>query len=33
MDDSGGTVPAPASGYLQFIQHETLIGLRPRRAR
>ncbi len=27
MNDSGGTVPAPASGYLQFIQHETLIGL------
>jgi len=27
MDDSGGTVPAPSSGYLQFIQHETLIGL------
>ena len=27
MDDSGGTVPAPASGYLQFIQHETLVAL------
>ena len=27
MNDSGGTVPAPASGYLQFIQHDTLIGL------
>ena len=27
MTDSGGTVPAPASGYLQFIQHETLIAL------
>jgi uncharacterized membrane protein len=27
MNDSGGTVPAPSSGYLQFIQHETLIGL------
>jgi uncharacterized membrane protein len=27
MDESGGTVPAPASGYLQFIAHETLIGL------
>ena len=22
MDDAGGTVPAPSSGYLQFIQHE-----------
>jgi len=27
MTDSGGTVPAPASGYLQFIQHESLIAL------
>jgi uncharacterized membrane protein len=27
MNDSGGTVPAPSSGYLQFIEHETLIGL------
>jgi uncharacterized membrane protein len=27
MDTSGGAVPAPSSGYLQFIQHETLIGL------
>jgi uncharacterized membrane protein len=27
MTDSGGTVPAPSSGYLQFIRHETLIGL------
>ena len=27
MDDAGGTVAAPSSGYLQFIQHETLIGL------
>ena len=27
MDDAGGIVPAPASGYLQFVQHETLIGL------
>jgi uncharacterized membrane protein len=27
MRDSGGTVPAPASGYLQFIRHETLVGL------
>ena len=27
MRESGGTVPAPASGYLQFIRHETLIGL------
>jgi hypothetical protein len=27
MDDAGGAVAAPSSGYLQFIQHETLIGL------
>ncbi len=27
MNDAGGTVPAPSSGYLQFVQHETLIGL------
>ena len=27
MTDSGGEVPAPESGYLQFIQHEALIGL------
>jgi uncharacterized membrane protein len=27
MSASGGTVPAPSSGYLQFISHETLIGL------
>jgi len=27
MTDSGGTVPAPSSGYLQFIRHEALIGL------
>ncbi len=27
MDESGSTVPAPASGYLQFIRHETLSGL------
>jgi uncharacterized membrane protein len=27
MNDAGGIVPAPASGYLQFVQHETLIGL------
>jgi len=27
MTDSGGVVPAPSSGYLQFIRHETLIGL------
>ncbi len=27
MDDSGGTVRAPASGYLQFIRHETLVRL------
>jgi uncharacterized membrane protein len=27
LDQSGGTVPAPASGYLQFIRHQTLVGL------
>ena len=27
MTDAGGTVPAPATGYLQFIRHETLTGL------
>lgn len=27
MEESGGVVPAPASGYLQFIRHKTLIGL------
>ena len=27
MEDSGGTVPAPASGYLQFIRNETLVRL------
>ncbi len=27
MGESGGTVPAPSSGYLQFIRHETLIVL------
>jgi uncharacterized membrane protein len=27
MGESGGTVPAPASGYLQFIRHESLTGL------
>ncbi|HEX4008446.1 MAG TPA: DUF2254 domain-containing protein [Solirubrobacteraceae bacterium] len=27
MKEGGGVVPAPASGYLQFIRHETLIGL------
>ena len=27
MRDGGGEVPAPASGYLQFIRHQTLIGL------
>jgi uncharacterized membrane protein len=31
MTDSGGTVPAPASGYLQFIQHEKLIALAARK--
>jgi len=27
MHERGGTVPAPASGYLQFIRHGTLVGL------
>jgi uncharacterized membrane protein len=27
MRTGGGTVPAPASGYLQFIRHKTLVGL------
>jgi uncharacterized membrane protein len=27
MAERGGTVPAPASGYLQFIRHGTLVGL------
>ncbi len=27
MREGGGTVPAPSSGYLQYIRHETLIGL------
>ena len=27
MNESGGAVPAPESGYLQYIQHEALIGL------
>ncbi len=27
MQQSGGTVPAPASGYLQFIRHEILVRL------
>jgi uncharacterized membrane protein len=27
MREGGGNVPAPASGYLQFIRHETLVGL------
>ena len=27
MAESGGTVPAPSSGYLQFVRHETLAGL------
>jgi uncharacterized membrane protein len=27
MADGGGTVPAPASGYLQFVRYETLVGL------
>jgi uncharacterized membrane protein len=27
MEDAGGVVPAPASGYLQFVRYETLVGL------
>jgi uncharacterized membrane protein len=27
MDEAGGAVPAPASGYLQFVRYETLVGL------
>ena len=27
MDNAGGMLPAPTSGYLQFIRHETLVGL------
>jgi uncharacterized membrane protein len=27
MTDAGGTVPAPSTGYLQFVRHETLTGL------
>jgi uncharacterized membrane protein len=27
MGESGGAVPAPSSGYLQFVRHETLVGL------
>jgi uncharacterized membrane protein len=27
MTDAGGTVPAPSSGYLQFIRHDRLAGL------
>jgi uncharacterized membrane protein len=27
LQEGGGTVPAPASGYLQFIRHQTLVGL------
>jgi uncharacterized membrane protein len=27
MSEAGGTVEAPASGYLQFVRHETLTGL------
>jgi uncharacterized membrane protein len=27
MEESGGSMPAPASGYLQFIRHEFLIAL------
>jgi uncharacterized membrane protein len=31
LEQSGGTVPAPSSGYLQFIRHEALIGLAVKR--
>ena len=31
LDDSGGSVAAPSSGYLQFIRHEALIGLAVKR--
>jgi uncharacterized membrane protein len=27
MEDAGGVVPAPASGYLQFVRYETFVGL------
>jgi len=27
LDESGGIVPAPSSGYLQFIRHDTLVKL------
>lgn len=27
MTEGGGTVTAPSSGYLQFVRHETLVGL------
>jgi uncharacterized membrane protein len=27
LTEGGGTVPAPSSGYLQFVRHETLVGL------
>jgi uncharacterized membrane protein len=27
MEEGGGAVPAPNSGYLQYIRHETLVGL------
>ena len=27
MEEGGGAVPAPSSGYLQFIRHEALVGL------
>ncbi len=27
MEDSGGVVPAPTSGYLQFVRYETFVGL------
>lgn len=30
-DEAGGTVPAPSSGYLQFVRHEKLIGLATRK--
>jgi uncharacterized membrane protein len=27
MEDAGGVVPAPTTGYLQFVRHETLVSL------
>ena len=33
MEERGGSVPAPASGYLQFIRHDTLVRLAARKGR